>query len=156
MVWLERDGHRVLGGVEFQPGRCVLEVLSESRAKKGRKLLEKLLGSLIKHRSTVVEDALQAVERAAPRKPPRPELISEEAKAAAEEFLTRYYRSWLDESIPALGGRTPRHAAKLKTQRPILVSLLKMIERGAAEQAAAGQPTIDVSFLWTELGLTRE
>ena len=31
------------------------------------------------------------------------------------EFSGRYYRAWLDEQIPALGGRTPRHAASLKT-----------------------------------------
>ena len=153
LAWLEPNG-RLLGRVSLQPRRLVLEVLSESRAREGRALLEKLLGPRVKHRSTVMEDPIHALGRAPGQAAPGP-MAPDEAEAATA-FLEQYYRSWLDEPIPALGGRTPRHAAKLKTQRPVLVSLLKYIEGGMFRQEAAGQPRIDLSFLWTELGITRD
>ncbi len=62
------------------------------------------------------------------------------------------YRSWLDEEIPALGGLTPREAAKRKgAPRKKLDLLLAEIEH-----AEAGQPEqqrFDVSVLRRELGV---
>jgi hypothetical protein len=65
-------------------------------------------------------------------------------------------RQWLDEPVPALGDRMPRHAAKLKTVRPKLVRLLKDFESHAERQCRAGEPAYDFGWMWKELGLTRE
>lgn len=59
--------------------------------------------------------------------------------------------------FPALNGKTPLQAAKLKTYRPRLVELLKQIEQGEANRAKdSGLPPFDIGFLWERLGLTRE
>ncbi len=155
-AWRERAGaQRLLGAVTVTRKRCVLEVFSETRARRGRTLLEKLLGPSIRHRSTVVENVLKAAAKAGGQ-PPLPELSPEEHLQIVGEFLSNYYRAWLDEPVPALGNRTPRKAAKLKTQRPQLVALLKQIDGGMQRQQAAGQPAVDLTFLWTELGIDPE
>jgi hypothetical protein len=41
-----------------------------------------------------------------------------------EQLALQYERSWLDEPIPALAGRTPRQAAADPTRRPDLIRLL--------------------------------
>lgn len=44
--------------------------------------------------------------------------------AAMEEFMRDYETRWLDESIPALNGLTPRQAADDPTRRGDLIKLL--------------------------------
>lgn len=65
------------------------------------------------------------------------------------------YRSWSDTPLPALGGRTPRHAARLKTTRPQLVALLKDMETRVERQRREGRPAYDFTWMWQELGLER-
>jgi len=47
-----------------------------------------------------------------------------EIAAALEAFVRDYERTWLDESIPALAGQTPRQAAADPTHREDLIRLL--------------------------------
>lgn len=47
-----------------------------------------------------------------------------EVSAALTEVIRQYEQDWLDESIPALAGRTPRQAAADPTRRPDLIRLL--------------------------------
>ena len=55
-----------------------------------------------------------------------------------------------------LCNRTPRHAARLKTVRPRLIALLKDFESRAERGRRAGEPAYDFSWMWEELGLSRE
>lgn len=50
--------------------------------------------------------------------------------------MTNYYAGWVDQEIPALGGRTPRHAARLKTQRPKVAALLRPAQLALKDFAA--------------------
>jgi hypothetical protein len=45
-------------------------------------------------------------------------------RAALAEYVAAFEESWLDESIPALGGRTPREAAADPIGREELTRLL--------------------------------
>jgi hypothetical protein len=55
--------------------------------------------------------------------------ISENLRRELEfRFLHTFGRAWLDRNVPALCGRTPRSAAKLKTQRKDLVALLRSFD----------------------------
>ena len=72
------------------------------------------------------------------------------------EYYEDHYRKWLDEPVPALGNRTPRHAARLKTVRPKLIALLKDFESHSERQRRAGEIAYDFSWMWEELGLKRE
>jgi hypothetical protein len=65
----------------------------------------------------------------------------------------RHYRTWPDVPLPALGGRTPRHAARLKTLRPRLIDLLKDLENHEARDAGPDSPAYAFRWMWRELGL---
>jgi hypothetical protein len=82
--------------------------------------------------------------------------IAPEVEAqAVRAFYEKHYREWLDIPVPALGDRTPRHAARLKTVRPMLIELLKSIERQGEQALPDGSPAYDATWMWQELGLER-
>ena len=58
--------------------------------------------------------------------------------------------SW---SVPVLGDRTPRRAARLKTVRPRVIALLKDFENRSERLRRQGKPAYDFGWMWEELGL---
>jgi hypothetical protein len=62
----------------------------------------------------------------------------------------RHYMDWLDESIPALGGMTPRAAAQNPRRRPGLENLLKSMEN--REARVHEDERFDMRRLRRELG----
>jgi hypothetical protein len=60
--------------------------------------------------------------------------IPPDVAAALEEYMIDYERSWVDRSLPALGGLTPRQAVDDPRHRPDLDDLLEEI----ADRAAPG------------------
>jgi hypothetical protein len=64
-------------------------------------------------------------------------------------FQDEYDREWLDMDVPALGGRTPRNAAKIRRHRQKVAALLKSIE-----SSPAGPGARDLTWMWEELELT--
>lgn len=160
-VWFEEAGggmHRLLGRIELSGTRLMLETMSEERGARGRGLLEALLGDRIRHLATTCEDVMEAVKRKGPAAgPPRREPLPPEVEAeAVTRFLDRHYREWLDIPVPALGHRTPRHAARLKTIRPRLEQLLRQFENHAERDRLEGRPGYDFGWLRVELGLAPE
>lgn len=150
-----------LGGIELKDNRLVLETNSAERGARGLALLEKLAGPALRHRSTTHEDLARQLRenlRAArlgqqPARPPPEELPPEIADPLTLDHLARYYRAWLDESIPALDGATPREAARRPALRPRLVELLHDLEGHYQQALLAGHPAYDPSWMWAELGL---
>jgi hypothetical protein len=89
--------------------------------------------------------------------PPGAATISREIEArVVREMFDQHYHEWLDIPVPALGGRTPRHAARLKTVRPLLIELLKSIEQQSERAELDGQPVYDARWMWAELGVERD
>jgi hypothetical protein len=75
------------------------------------------------------------------------------------ENQSKYYRKWLDESIPALDGYSPREVAKKGLEneglRDKLFDLIHQLE-GAYEQALKNaEPAYDPSWMWADLGLAK-
>ena len=68
--------------------------------------------------------------------------------AALADYIRAYETSWLDESIPALDGHTPRQCADDPTRRADLIKLLDSFPSGAA--AGTG---MDADRLRAALGL---
>lgn len=156
--WIEPAGAmtRSLGSITLTAKRCVLETFSEERGARGRKLLETLLRGVARHRSTVVEDVWAAADRAGRKPVPvKKEIPPELEQEIVGRFLEEHYRSWVDIALPALDGFAPREATRRKTQRPKLVALLKQLEAGMARDRAAGRPSVDLSWMWEELGIPR-
>ncbi|HVA39013.1 MAG TPA: SEC-C domain-containing protein [Candidatus Dormibacteraeota bacterium] len=157
-TWFEPgDGRRILGSLTLSTRRLTVETMNRARAQLAKDLLERLGGGALRHRlteHTSIEQAL-AEHRKRPQRGRRErEIPPELEQQITADYLTEHYRRWMDEPIPALGGRTPRHAVKLKTLRPKVVTLLKDLERMSERSRAEGHPAIDVAWLWTELGLT--
>ncbi len=72
-------------------------------------------------------------------------------------FLRDHYEKWPTMPLPALDGKTPLQAARLKTYRLRVVNLVKGLEAHEARRVrGTGMPPMDFGFLWERLGLTRE
>jgi hypothetical protein len=92
---------------------------------------------------------------AAERPPPEPSGLSpEDERALVRQGLDDHYRRVLDEPIPALGGKSPRAAAKTAKGREKVAACLKMLENHSARRPA-GDPLgeYDFGWMWQELGL---
>ena len=135
----------------------MFETISKKRAEKARDELPGVFGGAVKFRAISYEDVEQAIKRAPKTaKNKEPEIPIEEQRRVLGEYYEQHYRKWLDEPVPALGNRTPRHAAKLKTVRPKLIALLKDFESHSERQRRSGEVAYDFTWIWAELGLTRE
>ena len=78
-----------------------------------------------------------------------PEDVPEEMTRALEAYLRQRELVWLDESIPALGGLTPREAVDDPTRGEDLLSLLREL----GDMNAAGANGFDADRLRGLLGL---
>jgi hypothetical protein len=76
----------------------------------------------------------------------------EDLPAGAEEavaaFIAEYEERWCDESVPALGGLTPRQALDVPVARDDLIALLD-----GMEQVSSGPGTMDAARVRRLLGL---
>ena len=159
----EASFRRGFGTFVIEKRRVVLETMSRQRAERGRALLEAAAGPAVAFRATSSESVARALDRrrarpgARDRRPARPvdEVPPEVAAEIVQAFYERHYRGWLDEPLPALGGRTPREAAGLKSARPKLIALLKDMENLSARERLEGRPAYDFGWMWGELGLPR-
>jgi hypothetical protein len=72
---------------------------------------------------------------------------------SSEEAEEAWRRHWPDEQVPALGGMTPRRAARSEQRKPWLEALLREMENDADRLAHSGRRAPDVESLRTELGM---
>lgn len=161
-TWVEEsdDGFtRSLGQIRLEDDRLVLEVTSRARARRGRRLLEQAAGDALRFRSARYEDVRAAMARDGGAREaddgPATSIDPEEAAVLILDYKQRHYRTWPDEPLPALDGRTPREAAGSPTLRPRLVDLLKEMENMEARAAGPASPAYDFAPIWQELGLER-
>ncbi|MHB1930289.1 MAG: hypothetical protein ACYCUG_12875, partial [Acidimicrobiales bacterium] len=140
------DGpHRWLRGlVRFQPGAVRVEVNSRRRLAAVTAKL-RAAGAGEPAVSLAVDPALDlpsSVGRGAGGRAP-----------GDREAEDAWRMHWLDERVPALGGTTPRSAAKDPRRRVLLESLLREFEHDADLAAAAGEVPLDVDRLRADLDM---
>jgi hypothetical protein len=158
-VWLEPAGNFQHSGgtITLEERRIVFETTSQKRAERARDELPTLFGGAVRFRAISYQDVEQTLKRAPKTTQPKePDIPIEEQRKILGEYYEKHYRKWLDEPVPALGDRTPRHAARLKTMRPKLIALLKDFESHSERQRRAGEIAYDFGWMWAELGLNRE
>jgi len=175
LPWLRR-GHRlnaamentVLGRMEIRDGRLTVEVNSRPRAVRIRRLVERRLGdgaTFEGERIQTFEELREAAKAAAEseegreeerrRRAEREQLENApEVRALTERMRVEHWQRWLDEEIPALGGRTPRDAARDPRGRERLEALLLEFE-WQDSRASRNAMAPDVDALRRELGLNR-
>jgi hypothetical protein len=157
--WLEEKGtfQRSLGALVLENDRLVLETTSLRRAERAKEFLQGLLGDAVRFRVATYEDVGQALKRMPdPAGKKEPDIPPEVQAEIVGQFYEKHYREWMDKPVPALGNRTPRHAATLKTVRPKLIALLKDMESRSERERRAGKTAYDFGWMWKELGVTRE
>ncbi len=138
----------VIGHASLSDAGLRLETNSLARADSLRRRVEGACGHLIRHRAREHSDPLS---HKAPQPSAHLPATPPEAAQLLLDFKQRHYLDWLDQPVPALGGKTPREAARSASDRASLDVLLKDLENHEArgERATA----YDVSELRRELGL---
>ena len=150
------DGGRVLhlARIEVHDRDLFVETNSERRADVAAVLLEGFLGELVTYVSRSERDYDDG-GRARPDSVEReePDLAPEEVNRLILEHKTSHYATWPDTPLPALGGMTPREAAKDKRRKVYreLDLVLREIESGESRQPF--EQRYDVGILRRELGL---
>lgn len=145
--------YRSLGDVEVWRNRLALTCMSRARLEAGKTLLGTVLGGLIKHRRDKIESVEDLMERPLPEPSPRERVPPEVADALMREMFKEQYEHWVDESIPALGGKTPREAVQDPEGHAQVIELLKSVEYTEEQRRKAGEPWFDVNQLRRQLGL---
>ncbi len=74
-------------------------------------------------------------------------------RAISSRHLRDHYRHWIDEPLPALGGRSPRDAARAPERRAALEGLLRQVENLEDRRRMTGAAFCDVSWIRRELGM---
>ena len=135
----------VRGVLRVGDGQITAEVNSRQR-------LTRLLGILSKVGAEPVVTAEKRIDPALDFAWPAGQRALQRGAAEAAEGWEKY---WLDEQVPALGGRTPRKAAA-GPERPLLEALLRQFEYEADLLAAEGKAGIDTAWLREQLHMADE
>ena len=141
--WLKRGNRQhkewnntLLGTLTIEPARIGAEVNSQRRAKTLRKQIEKRLAGRVRFESQTIKslDELRsesAREDAAAPRAQEKRLAEQRALEALPEVQAllakqrdEHWRHWLDTPLPALGGETPRQAARSKNRERLEALLL--------------------------------
>jgi hypothetical protein len=168
---------RMIGGADgaqrslstINPGRSTDRVELFHRTQRladvGRAWFEDLAGAAVQHLTREITDPAGHLARAnggntggtsRSSSTSTPDLPPEAVAQAIEQVLHRHYASWVDEIIPALGGRTPRQAITTPAGLERVKGLLREYEEGERTQSAAqGRPAVSYQFLWDALGISR-
>ncbi|MGI1660956.1 hypothetical protein ACRDNQ_01845 [Palleronia sp. KMU-117] len=146
---------RVLGTLELKGKALTLSVNSARRAERGVALIREALGDLVKPPLTAIRtiDQVRADDAGSTAREEHEEIPPEIARQAVHELLDRHYRGILDEPVPALGGKTPREAARTPAGRKKVVDWLKLIENRSASNPGSPLAEYDFRWMWEELGL---
>lgn len=121
----EPIGRRILGQLTLLPDELVVETTSRRRADICRQRLKDLLGDRIDFVDLERKDLEQMMREPGPAESLESIELPPEAMAEIEEQMLR---QWIDESIPALGGMTPREAVETPEGRRKVLDLLAQFE----------------------------
>ncbi|MCD4775681.1 MAG: SEC-C domain-containing protein [Candidatus Aegiribacteria sp.] len=133
---------------ELSEEKLVAEVNSENRAESIIALIEDKLGDLV---NNTEQEPISFDPDAMYKKTEQDEIPLEIKEEIMMNFLDDHYTKWMDMPIPALGGMTPRLAAKKPGSCKKLIQLMKEMD----SRPSFGGIDYDTSWLWEELGLNR-
>lgn len=144
----------IVGRIVVSATRLRAETNSARRADALRATLESHLQGLVLFRLRKEENTAQLIAEAreSHARPTEREPLPPEMSATVREFRERQMAGWIDESIPALGGLTPRQAAASPKARPKLATLLK--EFVQHEARLPEEERIDLGGLRSALGFS--
>jgi uncharacterized protein (DUF2384 family) len=167
--WLEKGNpmnkswdNTVLGEIEIEGSRLVVQVNSAARAERARTVVETALGVQARYRATEIRslERMLEEERSMPRDEAHDAKVAElqefpEVKAQVAAMLAKHYEQWVDDPLPALDGKTPLEAVRTRSGRERVETLVADIERGA-ERPGSHVEAVVIAKLRERLGLTRK
>ncbi len=119
-------GERILGMIRDQGSEFAVEATSERRFDELLGLLAAATPGLTVADQERVTGGHSVAEIAAPSL--NLDASDPDLRAAVDEYFRQYEERWLDDTIPALGGVTPRQAADDPTRRGELIRLLNSFD----------------------------
>lgn len=123
-----QGAQRVIGHIEVRETSIVVETQSVRRADSLRRSLEGHLGPLVRFRHRKSKNVQAMLDDAGSKPPPRAAEMDAGLAAIALQLKMEHMKRWVDESIPALGGQTPRQASATRAGRARLETLLQQME----------------------------
>lgn len=154
-----------LGEVRIRGSRLSLQCLSRQRLGWGKARLAELVGNAVRLEGEKF-DAIDTRRAVAGRRSSASgrdadgdaggfpsEADDETYRAIASRHLRDHYRRWIDQPLPALGGRSARQAARVLEQREALRTLLRRMENLEDRRRMTGAAFCDVSWIRRELEL---
>ncbi|HZM03135.1 MAG TPA: hypothetical protein VFC44_08925 [Candidatus Saccharimonadales bacterium] len=181
-VWLTQEdpaktseNPMILGRVLLGQSHCRLEAIGRERLGRLRQQFEKALGDRARFASERFDDLASKLK--GQESPPNMALIPPRLLEAPNKFAfgssrverpapgvsfeeveaqqrARHYRAFLDNTVAALDGHTPREAAQDPALRPKLIHLLKLWVRQHDETNLSTGRDDDINWLLRELGAT--
>lgn len=123
----------ILGRIDIDGDRLIVEVNSAERAEKIRAKIESRLGTHAVHKGTSLQSPESLLRQGAPGLSAGDEPIDLEAvpemREALMNMIASHWRGWIDTEIPALQGATPRNTVKTMSGREAVEVLLLDAER---------------------------
>ncbi|MEI6715585.1 MAG: hypothetical protein WCO60_17650 [Verrucomicrobiota bacterium] len=166
------QGPTLLGRVLLGKNRLRIETNGDKRRQAVRTLVERIAGGQIQFKGELTDDYGARLAGKAPGfdaslvpasllEDSEPfeistQLVADEpggAPPSPEILFRKRYEFFLDESVPALQGLTPREAAARPEKRPLLVALMKTHIRGCDQKRREEGLDLDLNPLLSELGL---
>ena len=144
-----RKGHKkndafnstILGRLEIDKRRLKVDVNSARRAELIRQEIETRLGNHARYQTMKIQSPEAMLDAETDQKGEGIALGSEhdelmqipEVREQMQQMLAAHWKGWVDEEIPALGGKTPRQAVKTSDGRESVEALLLDAERQMAK-----------------------
>jgi tetratricopeptide (TPR) repeat protein len=143
-----------LGNVTLTPQRLELWCISKERLERGKKRLEEVLEDYIRHQRDSYEDLAKTAKEKAGRTFTREDRdVSEKDLHYLSRAMEDFVSQWIDQKIPALGGKNPREAVQTPEGKERVLELLKDWENMEERKRKDGEPYIDVDVLRRKLNL---
>jgi hypothetical protein len=151
----QMEGATVLGSIELKGKTLLVTVNSAERAAKVQALIGAAAGDLLRSPLTTIRtvEQMRADQRRDVPGEAADEIPPEIARQLMRDHLDKHYRETLDAPIPALGGKSPRQAARTTAGRDKVIDWLKMLENRSAGHGEGPIAEYDFGWMWSELGL---
>ena len=154
-IWKDKKD-TILGNLTLSAKQLRLETNSKERFKTFEKRLKKIPGvKLLEKSEKSVEQAMSKRDKMTPTASSNALPVTPEIRALIHNQLLEHYRTWSDEKLPALNGKTAREMVRTPQGRERVILLLTEMQgnmRNLSEDNA--MYGFSLKFLADELGLT--
>ncbi len=151
----------ILGFISIDKNRMTIEVNSENRAKRARAEVESRLKNSASYRTTEITSFESLMKNSSEKIKTNvrghEDIIKlPEVRKEMEKFFANHWKDWINEKIPALGGKSPKQAVKTPDGRESVEALLKDAENSLKDDKEFGSFQINcIKEVRTKLGLDR-